>query len=183
MLHHDSRVTWTDPSCPCHLIETVPTERALQPQGLPLKILVSINVATCPHGTTHVAKKVDPWSRTLCTSAPGAGGDATIEEDSWRGTRASMLQCKRCNKRSVPSIFSKNSPSSVSFLLQQLEKAEGQLWVHIHDVPICFLGLSYKWLHSLKGLWKLYTMSVSIRGFFLFFTIFHLEIDRHFQAF
>lgn len=97
--------------------------------------------AACPPGISHVS---------VCTSVPGAGGVAIIEEDCWRRTQTSMLQYKRCNKRNVPSILSTNSPCSVCFLLQHLEEAVGQLWVCIHNVPIFFLGISYKFLHSLE---------------------------------
>lgn len=113
------------------------------------------------------------------------GGMLALKKTVGRGC-ISLLQGKSCKKRRTPSIFSENSPCSVSFLLQHLEKAMGQLWVHIHHVPICFLGLSYKFLHSLRGfLRKLYTEWVSPLGsFFYFFRIFHLELDtfRHFNC-
>lgn len=68
-LHHDSGVTWTGASCPRHLIEMKPTERALQPQGPSLKTLVSVNVVACPHGISDVAKNLTHGAE-LCVHLP-----------------------------------------------------------------------------------------------------------------
>lgn len=99
-------------------------------------------------------EKPVPWSRrAVCT---GAGGDATNGEERWRSSGASVPQGKRGGKRSIPNIFSKSSPCLVSFLLHHLGKAMGQIWVHKCHVPIWFLGVSYKWLHSLESFsWEL----------------------------
>lgn len=125
MLHHGSRVTWTDPSYPCHLIETIPTDRALQPQGLPLKILVSINVATCPHGTTHVAKKLTHGAELCVLLCQELEGMLPLRKTAGGGLRLLCYSIKGVTREASPASSQRTALPQLASCSSNLRKLRG----------------------------------------------------------